>query len=602
MVYLSCIIAYLILLGGIAVWKSRSVKSHSDFAVAGRSLSPWMIVCTMLAVWIGTGSIVGNAEQTYDSGMAAFLLPIGTLAGMILLSFIATRARNVEANSVPEIIERRFGPAARNLSMISLVVAYMVIVSYQFNAGGAVLEVIVGEKEPVPVAVGDRLSRNQLTKGRLTYSVESGRDRTVRLAVRQESQADSGTDTFLNLKIVAPSAENAPREASTVNEADDLIVSEGAVNRIRFDRESLIGSNFIVTAIPEHGDLQLVDPILTARHATMLAAAFIISYAALAGLMSLAWMDLVTGSVIMLTMAIAFPVYWFKAGGWAGIEAAFISDGRPSHLSLWGTYTPTQLINYILPVFLLVIGDANQYQRIFASRSAKGARSAVTMMIFIAFAIELLIIACAWIASSMTPDPENGKYILIYAARHYLVLPLGCLFMVTVVAIIISTADSFLHVPATSVVNDLYLPYINPQASQKQIIRVSRLLVVFFGVIAFIVTLLFSETTGFFQKALYAYTIYGASVTPSLVAELIWKRANKQGAVASICSGAIVTLLWSEVDVVRASLPAAFAGLDAVLPAIAISVSMLVGVSLLTRSVDGKTKINEQRTKEPTND
>ena len=602
MVYLSCIIAYLILLGGIAVWKSRSVKSHSDFAVAGRSLSPWMIVCTMLAVWIGTGSIVGNAEQTYDSGMAAFLLPIGTLVGMILLSFIATRARNVEANSVPEIIERRFGPAARNLSMISLVVAYMVIVSYQFNAGGAVLEVIVGEKEPVPVAVGDRLSRNQLTKGRLIYSVESGRDRTVRLAVRQESQADSGADTFLNLKIVAPSAEHAPREASTVNEADDLIVSEGAVNRIRFDRESLIGSKFIVTAIPEHGDLRLVDPILTARYATMLAAAFIISYAALAGLMSLAWMDLVTGSVIMLTMAIAFPVYWFKAGGWPGIEAAFISAGRPSHLSLWGTYTPTQLINYILPVFLLVIGDANQYQRIFASRSAKGARSAVTMMIFIAFAIELLIIACAWIASSMTPDPENGKYILIYAARHYLVLPLGCLFMVTVVAIIISTADSFLHVPATSVVNDLYLPYINPQASQKQIIRVSRLLVVFFGVIAFIVTLLFSESTGFFQKALYAYTIYGASVTPSLVAALIWKRATKQGAVASICSGAIVTLLWSEVDVVRASLPAAFAGLDAVLPAIAVSVSMLVGVSLLTRPVDGKTKINEPRTSEPTND
>ena len=59
---------------------------------------------------------------------------------------IATRARNVEASTVPEIIERRFGPVARNLAMVSLVVAYMVIVSYQFNAGGAVLEVIVGEQ------------------------------------------------------------------------------------------------------------------------------------------------------------------------------------------------------------------------------------------------------------------------------------------------------------------------------------------------------------------------------------------------------------------------------------------------------------------------
>ena len=139
MIYLVCIIAYLIMLAGIAVWKSRDVKDQSDFAVAGRSLSPWMMVCTMLAVWIDTDSIVGNAEQTYETGMAAMLLPVATLVGMALLSLIATRARNIEANTVPEIIERRFGPVARNLAMVSLVIAYMVIVSYQFNAGGAVL-------------------------------------------------------------------------------------------------------------------------------------------------------------------------------------------------------------------------------------------------------------------------------------------------------------------------------------------------------------------------------------------------------------------------------------------------------------------------------
>jgi Na+/proline symporter len=424
----------------------------------------------MLAVWIGTGSIVGNAEQTYETGMAAMLLPIATLVGMALLSLIATRARNIEANTVPEIIERRFGQVARTLAMISLVIAYMVIVSYQFNAGGAVLEVIVGDQA-----------------------------------------------------------------------------------------------------------------ILTARSATLIAAVFIIAYAALAGLMSLAWMDLVTGSIIMLTMVIAFPVYWFKADGWSGIESAFLADDRASHLQLWGTYTPVQLVNYILPVFLLILGDANQYQRIFASRSGKGARTAVTLMIFIAFAVELLIIVCAWITSSMTPDPENGKYILIYAARHYLALPLGCLFMVTVVAIIISTADSFLHVPATSVVNDLYLPYINPKASQKHIVWVSRLFVVIFGIVAYFVTLMFSETTGFFRKALYAFTIYGASITPSLVAALVWPRATKQGAIASICTGAAVTLAWNEIAFLRARLPAAMADLDAVLPAITLSISMLVVVSLLTK-------------------
>ncbi len=566
------------------VWKSRDVKDQSDFAVAGRSLSPWMMVCTMLAVWIGTGSIVGNAEQTYETGMAAMLLPVGTLAGMILLSLIATRARNVEANTVPEIIERRFGPLARNLAMVSLVVAYMVIVSYQFNAGGAVLEVIVGEQAPVPVAAGDSLSRTQLTSGHLRYRCEAEVSGDFRFAVRPAEGL--APEQAIDINVDLPQGIEPQSTHSSDRERSMMSAKHDRANRLRFDRDALAGELFVVTEIPDQGIVEVVEPILTARHATMIAAAFIITYAALAGLMSLAWMDLVTGSIIMLTMVIAFPTYWFKAGGWSGIEAAFLVDGRASHLSLWGVYTPTQLVNYILPVFLLVLGDANQYQRIFASRSAKGARTAVTLMVFIAFAIELLIIACAWLASSMTPDPEHGKYILIYAARHYLALPLGCLFMVTVVAIIISTADSFLHVPATSVVNDLYLPYINPQASQTRLVWVSRLLVVVFGVVAYIVTLLFSESTGFFQKALYAFTIYGACVTPSLVAALLWKRATKQGAIASICCGAIVTLAWNEIDAVRSSLPAAFAELDAVLPAITLSVSMLVVVSLLTRPAD----------------
>src|SRR3972149_7831376 len=129
MTYLVGIFIYLLVLTGISIYKSRQVKTQEDFAVAGRSLSPWIMVCTMLAVWIGTGSIVGNAGKTYEVGMAAFFLPIGTFVGMILLSFIAIRARNIEALSVPEIIGRRYGPAARLLAVISLVIAYMAIVS-----------------------------------------------------------------------------------------------------------------------------------------------------------------------------------------------------------------------------------------------------------------------------------------------------------------------------------------------------------------------------------------------------------------------------------------------------------------------------------------
>jgi len=336
-----------------------------------------------------------------------------------------------------------------------------------------------------------------------------------------------------------------------------------------------------LSSVLEAGKLDLVEPRLTKEKATIIAAVFIVGYTMSAGLMSLAYADIVTGTIITVSLFIAFPVLLLKAGGFEGMRTAFATMAdKPRHMQFWGVYSPTQLINYLLPTFLLVMGDANQYQRIFASRNARGAKQAVTTMVFAALVVELLIIACAWVAASMTPDPENGKYILIYAARHYMPLALGMLFMVTVVGIIISTANSFLLVPATTFIKDVYLNYVNPHAEEKRTLLLSRLLVVVFGVVAYLVTFAFAETTGFFRKALYAYTIYGSAITPCLVAAMFWKRATKAGAICSILTGTIVTLVWSEV--VIAYLPASLADLDAVLPAITLSVVALVGVSLLT--------------------
>ncbi len=206
--------------------------------------------------------------------------------------------------------------------------------------------------------------------------------------------------------------------------------------------------------------------------------------------------------------------------------------------------------------------------------------SAHIISTFVAYAIELLIIACAWVAASQTPDPDDGKYVLIYAAKHLLPTAMGCVFMITVVAIIVSTADSFLLVPATTFIKDVYLNYINPKAPEKRVIFWSRFLVVVFGLVAYGVSLMFAQSTGFFKKALYAYTIYGAAITPCLVAALFWKRATKQGAIASILAGTVTTLVWSWLGKDR--LPTWAAQLDAVLPAITLSVIALVVGSLLT--------------------
>ncbi len=584
MVYLISILIYLFALTGIGIYKSRQVKTEADFAVAGRSLSPWVMVCTMLAVWIGTGSIVGNTEQTYKTGAAALIIPAGTFLGMILLSLIAYKARSIEVSTVPEIIGSRFGQVARLLAVVALVLAYMVIVSYQFNAGGAVLEVITGDKDPVPLQVGDTVTRRQLAKGRVVYTPDPNFTGQASVEWAPTGNAAEMANPIVYEIDVVSSDRIIQANQELAGQTNHVAIKQGNVAPLRTTLLTAQGPSFRLNVLPDHGRLELVEPKLTKERATVIAAVFIIIYTMSAGLLSLAYTDIATGTIITVSLVIAFPVLLIKAGGFDGMRTAFAAMAdKPYHMQYWGVYKHTQIINYLLPPFLLVMGDANQYQRIFASRNARGAKQAVTAMIFVSLIIELLIIGCAWVSASMTPDPEDGKYILIYAARHHMPFLLGILFMVTVVGIIISTADSFLLVPATSFINDVYRNYINPKADEKRTLLLSRFLVVVFGVIAYLVTFAFAETTGFYSKALYAYTIYGSAITPCLIAALFWKRATKAGAIASILTGTVVTLLWSEADFIRTHLPENLKGLDAVLPAITLSVVALVGVSLLTK-------------------
>ncbi|GIR23015.1 hypothetical protein CM15mP37_05200 [bacterium] len=164
----------------------------------------------------------------------------------------------------------------------------------------------------------------------------------------------------------------------------------------------------------------------------------------------------------------------------------------------------------------------------FASKDADGAKSATKFLIGAVAIAELMIIFAAWVASSMIPDAEVGKYVLIYASHQFLPPLIGAIMMTTIIGIIISTADSFLLVPATTLMRDVYMEYIDTNASETKIVFLSRVLVVILGIIAYFVSLGFAKSSGFFERSLYAYTIYGAAITPSLSQHYFGKKQQKK--------------------------------------------------------------------------
>jgi solute:Na+ symporter, SSS family len=80
---------------------------------------------------------------------------------------------------------------------------------------------------------------------------------------------------------------------------------------------------------------------------------------------------------------------------------------------------------------------------------------------------------------------------------------------------------------------------------------------------------------------IYSYTIYGASITPALLAALLWRRVTVAGGVASITTGVVATLAW---DLVLRK-PMEW---NSVIVALPLSVMALVVVSLASSAGAGE--------------
>ncbi|MCP4580874.1 MAG: sodium:solute symporter family protein, partial [candidate division Zixibacteria bacterium] len=113
MTYLWVIIIYLVILIGVGAWRSRQVKTQDDFMVAGRKLSAKVLVGTLLATWIGSGSIIASAGLAYDKGFPALWFDAGVWVALIVLYFVAGKARKLAQYTVPDILEIRYNKWAR---------------------------------------------------------------------------------------------------------------------------------------------------------------------------------------------------------------------------------------------------------------------------------------------------------------------------------------------------------------------------------------------------------------------------------------------------------------------------------------------------------
>jgi SSS family solute:Na+ symporter/sodium/proline symporter len=308
------------------------------------------------------------------------------------------------------------------------------------------------------------------------------------------------------------------------------------------------------------------------RSGALITAVFCVAYTALAGMLSVAYLDVVNGLMMIVGVAVAI-VYLLGHAGGAGPALDAL---RPEQLTLFGSLSPAEALALFLPTMFLLLGEANMYQKFFSARDEGAARRAVAGWIAGTIVVEALIVAVGVFGSAVVPGltTEQSEAIVVRVAVDVLPGLFGVLLLSGAAAIIVSTANSMLLTPSTNIVHDIYRRFVRPTMSDRDVLVYTRVTVIVIGALAYFVGNFFPTILA---MALWAYTMYGAGVTPALLAALVWKRATPNAGVVSIAAGMIVTIVWEVTGLRSGAYPL---GLQTVYPALAASIGTLVGVSL----------------------
>jgi SSS family solute:Na+ symporter len=119
-------ITYGLIYFGIGLLASRSIKSKTDYFLAGKGIGVWFLTATLTATQVGGGMLLGTAAESYQSGFYGILYSLGMCLGFLLLGCgFAAKLRSLEVSTTAELFEKKFGSmtlkkVASSLSMLSL--------------------------------------------------------------------------------------------------------------------------------------------------------------------------------------------------------------------------------------------------------------------------------------------------------------------------------------------------------------------------------------------------------------------------------------------------------------------------------------------------
>ncbi len=260
---------------------------------------------------------------------------------------------------------------------------------------------------------------------------------------------------------------------------------------------------------------------------------------------------------VVVTDTIMFVIFFFAAcavapfvvkelGGWpAGITAA--ASQTPDLLTWHGGYTPFrgfwQILENNVASFMLVLGSPQLLSRVFIARSERTfAKSMLLHAIILPIFIFVLLFVFTFFPTLNTGVTGTSSF--TYAAMNYAPPVIGAIAIAGIAAAALSSASSLFQQAAAGLSRDVYERYINPKASEKTKLTVSRICVLIIAIICYIGgTTQEITAVGLLYGFLFA-TAGWACWIPPLLFGIFSKKATTKACAWSMGVGFVVAMFF----------------------------------------------------------
>lgn len=258
-------------------------------------------------------------------------------------------------------------------------------------------------------------------------------------------------------------------------------------------------------------------------------------YTILGGLKAVIWTEMVQLAVLMVGM-IALSFTTINAAGGFSAVLETTKDWKLMMPANDPDFPWTMYLGGLLCISVFY-NATNQFivQRTLAAKNEWHARMGVIFGDYLKFLLPLLIIFPALVAPKLFPNLEKPD--LLFATLVENLLPAGLvgLVMAGLVAAIMSHLSGAINSCTTILTMDVYLPYINKNATEKQSLtfgKITGILVIVLGIICTSLLALYSEKP-IFIYLMNAYGYFTPGIATMFLLGILWKRTTHAGAITA---------------------------------------------------------------------